>query len=130
MGCAAIDPAPQTVTTVPAVAMLRCRGPVRYKMMKGSMNVPARLTSVPTHNHQNGAGSPPTRAWRALRARPRGDVTTAAAASPSVRTSLALTRASLLLACAQPTTGGRHTTTEFRAGTRFGRARRNGWPAG
>src|SRR6266568_617866 len=72
MGWEITDPAPQIVTTVPAVATLRCWGPVRYKMMNGSMNVPARLTRVPTHSHQNGAGRPSTRPRTARRVRSAG----------------------------------------------------------
>src|SRR5215468_3219530 len=83
MGWERTDPAPHTVTTVPAVAIERCRGPVRYRIANGSMNVPARLISVPSHNHQYGAGRPSTRLWNAARARDgaRGGAAVAASVS-------------------------------------------------
>src|SRR6266540_943713 len=113
MGWEITDPAPQIVTTVPAVATLRCWGPVRYKMMNGSMNVPARLTSVPTHSHQNGAGRPSTRPRTARRARSVGP---SRPAWPTVTVSTSATAGHLRFARKAPTST--YSITEHRQAAR------------
>jgi hypothetical protein len=58
-------------------------------MKNGLMKVPARLISVPSYNHQNGRGRPPTFDRIARSNRPRDAATPSASASSNTLTSRA-----------------------------------------